>query len=59
MVEWLKAPVLKTGEGLRPPRVRIPIPPPSELKNPLVERLRDFYFVLRYLVNPFTSEITA
>ena len=28
MVEWLKAPVLKTGEGLRPPRVRIPIPPP-------------------------------
>ncbi len=33
MVEWLKAPVLKTGEGLRPPRVRIPIPPPSNFKN--------------------------
>ncbi len=42
MVEWLKAPVLKTGEGLRPPRVRIPIPPPYSEKA-LSENLAPFY----------------
>ena len=29
VAEWSKAPVLKTGEGLRPPRVRISSPPPE------------------------------
>ena len=29
MAEWFNAPVLKTGEGSRPPRVRIPVSPPS------------------------------
>lgn len=28
LAEWLKAPVLKTGMGSRPSRVRIPDPPP-------------------------------
>ena len=28
MVEWFKAPVLKTGVGVPPPRVRIPLSPP-------------------------------
>ena len=28
MAEWLKAPVLKTGDGLSRPRVQIPISPP-------------------------------
>jgi hypothetical protein len=28
MVEWFKAPVLKTGVGASPPWVRIPLPPP-------------------------------
>ena len=28
MVEWFKAPVLKTGVGNPPPRVRIPLSPP-------------------------------
>ena len=30
MAEWLNAPVLKTGMGLRPSRVRIPVSPPFE-----------------------------
>jgi hypothetical protein len=30
MAEWSKAPVLKTGEGLRSPWVRIPLPPQIE-----------------------------
>ena len=29
MAEWSNAPVLKTDEGESPPRVRIPVPPPS------------------------------
>ena len=29
MVEWFKAPVLKTGVGASPPWVRIPLPPPQ------------------------------
>ncbi len=28
LAEWSNAPVLKTGEGVSPPRVRIPEPPP-------------------------------
>ena len=28
MSEWLKEPVLKTGDGLRRPWVRIPLSPP-------------------------------
>ena len=30
MVEWFKAPVLKTGVGVPPPRVRIPLSPPTK-----------------------------
>ena len=29
VAEWSNAPVLKTDEGESPPRVRIPVPPPS------------------------------
>jgi hypothetical protein len=29
LAEWSNAPVLKTGEGVSPPRVRIPEPPPT------------------------------
>lgn len=29
MAERLNAPVLKTGKGLSPSRVRIPVPPPN------------------------------
>ncbi len=31
MAERFKAPALKAGEGLRPPGVRIPVPPPPTL----------------------------
>jgi hypothetical protein len=31
VAEWSNAPVLKTDEGESPPRVRIPVPPPSPL----------------------------
>ena len=33
MVEWFKAPVLKTGVGAPPPRVRIPLFPPLVTKK--------------------------
>src|SRR5690606_32458157 len=33
MAEWLKAPVLKTGDGLPRSRVRISIPPPNSDKK--------------------------
>ncbi len=32
VVEWFIAPVLKTGEVLKPPWVRIPPPPPNRLE---------------------------
>lgn len=34
MAERFKAPVLKTGEGLNLPWVRIPLSPPEFLKSP-------------------------
>ena len=34
MVEWFKAPVLKTGVGASPPWVRIPLPPPFYISRP-------------------------
>ncbi len=36
MAEWTMAPVLKTGVGLRPPWVRIPLPPPDFLWRDIV-----------------------
>tara|TARA_X000000950_G_scaffold42764_4_gene47616 strand:- start:10225 stop:10374 length:150 start_codon:yes stop_codon:yes gene_type:complete len=38
MAEWLNAPVLKTGKGASPSRVRIPVCPPL-INKPAIERV--------------------
>src|SRR3569623_1281345 len=39
MAEWLKAPVLKTGEGSNLPWVRIPLSPPFTHPGPCAPRV--------------------
>lgn len=43
LVERLKAPVLKTGEGASPPWVQIPHSPPHSAESPMI---RGFFFVI-------------
>ena len=50
MVEWFKAPVLKTGVGVPPPRVRIPLSPPlSSVFMDLEERVLNIQYNVFYL----------
>jgi hypothetical protein len=42
MAERFKAPALKAGEGLRPPGVRIPVPPPEGSSSALRKYISSF-----------------
>lgn len=59
MAERFKAPVLKTGEGLNLPWVRIPLSPPVVSKSPWEQGLFCFYSLRYPPVYPSTCKVGA